>query len=78
MTWKWRASAGISMRQAYQVWGPAVYQQQRRALASGDRVLTQFTGVDVPAGERADEPGWEVRRCGDGAGALGAGQASGG
>ena len=52
--------------------------QQRRALASGDRVLAQVTGVDVPAGERVGEPGWEVRRSGDGAGALGGGQASGG
>jgi hypothetical protein len=44
--------------------GPAVHQQQRRALTSGDRVQAQFTGVDVPAGERAGEPGRKVRRPG--------------
>jgi hypothetical protein len=41
--------------------GPAVHQQQRRAVAAGDHVLAQVPGVDVPAGERAGEP---FRRCG--------------
>ena len=36
-------------------------EQRRRAAASGDRVQAQFTGVDVPAGERAGEAGREVR-----------------
>jgi hypothetical protein len=42
--------------------GPAVHQQQRRALTSGDRVQAQFTSVDVPAGERVGEPGREAWR----------------
>jgi hypothetical protein len=41
---------------------PAVHQQQRRAVAPGDHVLAQIARVDVPAGERAGEPGREVRR----------------
>jgi len=44
---------------------PAVHQQQRRALAAGDRVLAQVPGVDVPAGERAGEPVRQVRRARD-------------
>ena len=51
--------------------GPAVDQQQRRAVAADDRVQAHLTGVDVPAGERVGEPGGQVRRAGDGAGALG-------
>ena len=43
---------------------------QRRAVAAGDRVQAQVTGVDVAAGERAGEPGREVRRPGYRAGAL--------
>ena len=50
--------------------GPAVHQQQRRAVAAGDRVQAQVTSVDVAAGERAGEPGREVRRPGDRAGAF--------
>ena len=50
--------------------GPAVHQQQRRALAPGDRVQANLTGVNVPACERAGEPGWEVRRPGNRAGAI--------
>jgi hypothetical protein len=33
---------------------PAVHQQQRPPVTSGDRVLTQSTGVDVPAHGEAD------------------------
>jgi hypothetical protein len=58
--------------------GPAVHQQQRRPLASDDRVLAQLTGVDVPARERVGEPRREVRRAGDGAGAFRGGQWGGG
>ena len=58
--------------------GPAVHQQQRRPLASDDRVQAQLTGVDVPAGERVGEPRREVRRAGDGAGAFRGGQWGGG
>ena len=52
---------------------PAVDQQQRRAVTADDRVQAHVTGVDVPAGERVGEPGREVRRPGDGAGAFGDG-----
>jgi hypothetical protein len=57
--------------------GPAVHQQQRRPLASDDRVQAQLTGVDVPARERVGEPGREVRPTGDGAGPFRAGQRGG-
>jgi hypothetical protein len=50
------------------VLGPAVHQQQRRAVASDDRVLAQPVGVDEPAAERVAEPFGEMRR-GEGAGA---------
>ncbi len=50
--------------------GPAVHQQQRRPLAADDRVQAQLTGVDVLARERVREPRGEVRRAGDGEGAL--------
>ena len=50
--------------------GPAVHQQQRRALAAGDHVLAQPAGLDVPAGERAGEPVRQVRRPGDRAGTF--------
>ena len=50
--------------------GPAVHQQQRGAVAAGDHVLAQVTGVYVPAGERAGEPFREVRRPRDRAGAF--------
>jgi hypothetical protein len=49
MTSKSCASAGIIKHQAYEVSGPAVHQQQRRPLASDDRVQAQLTGVDIPA-----------------------------
>jgi hypothetical protein len=51
--------------------GPAVDQQQRRAVAADDCVQAQVTGVDVPAGERVGEPVREARRPGDGPGPLG-------
>jgi hypothetical protein len=57
---------------------PAVHQQQRRPLASDDRVLAQSAGVYVPAGERVGEPFREVRRAGDGAAAFRGGQVGGG
>ena len=63
-TEKSRASVGISMRQAYQVWGQPCTSSSGGPVAAGDRVQAQLTGVDVPAGERAGEPGREVRRPG--------------
>jgi hypothetical protein len=45
--------------------GPAVDQQQRRPVASGDRVQAHVAGLDVPARERVGEAGGEVRRAGD-------------
>jgi hypothetical protein len=36
--------------------GPAVHQQERRALTAGDRMQAQVAGVDVLAGERAGAP----------------------
>src|SRR5215203_2406138 len=60
------------------VLGPAVHQQQRRAVTSDDRVLAQSAGVYVPARECVGEPFREVRRAGDGAGAFLAGQVGGG
>jgi hypothetical protein len=56
---------------------PAVHQQQRRPVASDDRVLAQVTGLNVPAGERVGEPGWQVRRPGDRTGAFRGGRAGG-
>ena len=52
------------------VLGPAVDEQQRRPLASDDRVLAQLTVVDKPAGKRVRESGREIRRSGGGARAL--------
>jgi hypothetical protein len=46
-----------------------VHQQQRRAVISDDRVLTQVTGLNVAAAKRAGEPCFEVPQwtvlCGD-------------
>jgi hypothetical protein len=58
--------------------GPAVHQQQRRPLAADHRVQPYVTHVDVPAGERVGEPRRQVRRAGDGQGALGGGRRIGG
>ena len=76
MTSKSRASAGISRRQAYQVSGQPCTSSSGGPVAADDRVQAQVTGVDVPAGERVGEPGREVRRAGDGAGAFGGGSAA--
>ena len=55
-TEKSRASAGISMRQAYQVCGQPCTSSSGGPVAAGDRVQAQLAGVDVPAGERVGEP----------------------
>ena len=53
---------------------PAVHEQQRRAVASDNRVQAHVAGVDVAAGERVGEPRREVRRPRHGARALWGGQ----
>jgi hypothetical protein len=50
--------------------GPAVDQQQRRPLAPDDGVQAQLTGIDEAAGEGVGESFRQVRRPGNGAGAL--------
>ena len=75
MTSKSRASAGISRRQAYQVSGQPWTSSSGGPSPPMTACRRTLAGVDVPARERVGEPGGEVRRAGDGAGALRGGHA---
>jgi hypothetical protein len=57
--------------------GPAVNEQQRRAVTADDCVQANVTRVDVPAGERFGESRRQVRRPGDGSGPFRDGQTGG-
>jgi hypothetical protein len=51
-----------------------MHEQQRRAVATDDRMQAHVAGVDVPAGERVGEACRKVRRASDRAGAFMEGQ----
>src|SRR5664280_2261463 len=69
-TWKSWASAGISRRHAYQVSGQPCTSSKGGPSPPMNDVLDQVAGANVPAGELLGEPCGQVRRLGDGAGAL--------
>ena len=50
--------------------GPAVHQQQRRAVAADHGVQAHVTGVDVATGEGVGEAGRKVGCAGDGSGSV--------